>query len=192
MAITAVSVVGDCGDGNQAEDDSAGADKLIVDWRKGTYEGVRLGDSTARAIRVLGPPERRGRNEPGVPIGDEDIGGLLSGSPDIGRHLADFESLRYQGRVFGVTGGRVTDFGTTDDRAETPEGVGLADSRDLVRRRYRNADCFTQEAGSHGTDYPVCVVRVCKGRLLGFAEEPIKSIWLAAETKAGLTSCQRR
>jgi hypothetical protein len=32
---------------------------------------------------------------------------------------------------------------------------------------------------------------VCKGRLLGFGGDPIKSLWLAAETRAGLESCRR-
>ena len=94
--------------------------------------------------------------------------------------------------VLGITVGRLTDFGTTDYGAETPEGVGLGDSGDLVERRYRNANCFTQVTGSHSeAEYPLCVVRVCKGRLLGFAGDPIESIWLAAETKAGLSGCQR-
>jgi hypothetical protein len=34
--------------------------------------------------------------------------------------------------------------------------------------------------------YPVCEVRVCDGLLLAFGGEPIKSIWLAAETRGAL------
>jgi hypothetical protein len=119
---------------------------LLLDWKRGTYEGVRLGDHSAKLQRVLGRPEQRGRNESFEPIGEDfyDIGGLTNfGSPDIG-------------------------------------AVG----------DYAGADCFTQNEGTEYVKYPFCKVRVCAGRLLGFGGDPIKSLWLAAETRTGLRRCR--
>jgi hypothetical protein len=169
-------------------------EREVLDWERGTYEDVRLGDSTARLVRVLGPPEERGRNEPAEPIGENfyDIGGMTNyASPEIAAAGA-YEVLRYRRRVFNVEGDRVTSWGTTDDRAQTPEGVGVGDSQDLVERRYPNANCFIQNEGTEYTTYPICKIRVCAGRLLGFGGDPIKSIWLAAETKTGLKSCRHQ
>jgi hypothetical protein len=84
----------------------------------------------------------------------------------------------------------VTGWGTTDKRAQTPEGVGVGDSRELVERRYPDADCFIQNKGTEYVPYPICKVRVCKGRLLGFGGEPIRSLWLVAETNTGLKTCR--
>jgi len=169
-------------------------DPLVLDWKRGTYHGVRLGDGTTRLIRILGRPQRRGRDEPGLPIGAEacEIGVLTNhASPDIGRRIVDFEELRYEREVFGITGDRVVDWGTTDQRAQTPEGVGVGDSRERVKRVYPRADCFIQNEGTEYAPYPICAIRVCKGRLLGLGGSPIKSIWLAAETKQSLKHCER-
>ena len=188
--IVVLSALVGCGGGS----DDPREHPLVLDWRAGTYQGVRLGDETDRLIRLLGRPERRGRHEPSEPI-DEDfyeIGGLTNfSSPDIGRGVDDYETLRYRQRVFGTTGGRVTDWGITDERAETPEGVGVGDSRDIVKRRYPRAGCYTQNEGTEYVTYPICRIRVCSGRLLGFGGDPIKSIWLAAETKRGLKRCSK-
>jgi hypothetical protein len=165
---------------------------LVFDWKRGTYQGVRLGDDTARLRRVLGRPQRRGPNEPFEPIGEDfyDIGGLTNfGYPEVEAD-GDYDTFRYRRRVFSTTGGTVTAWGTTDPRAQTPEGVGIGDERDLVGRRYASADCFTQNEGSEYPEYPICRVRVCAGRLLGFGGDPIKSLWLAAETRAGMKSCR--
>jgi hypothetical protein len=191
LVVLGALVVGAC---DSDPNDRSGEQPLVLDSKRGIYERVRLGDRTARVIQLLGRPERRGPNQPGLPIGEEgeDIGVLNAGSPDIGRHVADFDNLRYKRRVFGTVGGRVTDWGTTDKRAETPEGVGIGDSRELVKRRYRQADCYIKNEDTEYVSWPICEVRVCKGRLLGFGGSPIKSIWLAAETKVGLKTCLPR
>ncbi len=155
---------------------------------------MRLGDTTQRLVKILGRPGERARYGPAVPLGENghDIGSLTNyRSPDIGRGLADFETLRYPRRVFNTTGGRVTSWGTTDRRARTPEGVGIGDDRDSVKRRYPKADCFIQDKDSEYAEYPLCRVRVCKGRTLGLGGDPIKSIYLAAESKAGLAACRQ-
>jgi len=112
-------------------------------------------------------------------------------APDIGG-VWDFETFRYERLVVSVVGGRVTAWGTTDDRARTPEGVGIGDTWDLVERSNPNADCFIQNEGTEYVTYPICKVRVCSGRLLGFGDEPIKSIWLAAGTNTALRTCRHR
>jgi hypothetical protein len=166
---------------------------LVVDWKRGAYDGVWLGDDSANVRRMLGRPPKRGRYERFEPIGENfyEIGGLTNfASPDISSGFADFETLRYRRRVFATTGDRITALGTTDPRARTPEGVAIGDNLQLVERRYANADCFIQNKGTHYVNYPLCKVRVCAGRLLAFGGEPIKSIWLAVETTTGLKSCR--
>jgi len=165
--------------------------ELAFDWKRGTYEGVRLGDRTAELRRVLGSPVERGASQPFEPIGEDfyEIGGLTNFKSPATRGCRS-SILRYRRRVFLTTGGRVTAWGTTDARAETPEGVGIGDGQALVERRYPDARCFVQNEGTEYATYPLCKVRVCAGRLLGFGGEPIRSIWLAAETKRALTRCR--
>ena len=167
-------------------------DALVLDWEQGEFAGIQLGDRDARLRRVLGPPLRRGAAEPFQPIGEDfyAIGGLTNfKSPTIGRGS---DTLRYRRRVFLTTGGRVSAWGTTDPRARTPEGVGIGDDQALVERRFRHASCATQNAGTEYATYPLCRVRVCAGRLLGFGGDPIRSIWLAAETRRALGRCRSR
>jgi hypothetical protein len=192
LLVAGVVTLGACDWDELAAGDRNSNDVRLLDWKRGTYEGVRLGDSAGRLIRVLGKPRRRGGDEPIEPIGEDlyDIGGLTNyRSPDIGARFG-FEAFRYRRRVFNVDGGRVTGWGTTDQRAQTPEGVGVGDSRELVERRYADADCFIQNEGTEYTSYPVCKVRICNGRLLGFGGEPIKSLWLVAETIGALETCR--
>ena len=166
-------------------------DVLVFDWQRGTYEGVRLGDRTARLRRVLGPPLRRGASQPFQPIGEDfyEIGGLTNFKTPAFRDRRS-GTQRYRRRVFLTSGGRVTAWGTTDARAETPEAVGIGDGQALVERRYPDARCFVQNEGTEYATYPLCKVRVCAGRLLGFGGDPIRSIWLAAETRRALTRCR--
>ena len=78
-----------------------------------------------------------------------DIGGPTSfGSP--GRGPSEDETLRYDKRAYFATDGRVSGWVITSERAETPEGVGVGDGRDLVERRYPRADC-TREMRARST-----------------------------------------
>lgn len=179
-------------DAIRAPVDEHPANPLVLDWRAGTYEGVALRARVSELIARLGPPERRGPDEPSEPIGESyyDIGGPTSfGSP--GRGPSERETLRFDGRAFFVTNGRISGWVTTSKRAETPEGVGVGDSRDLVKQRYPQAACRTGYEGTEYATFPVCEVRVCSGRLLAFGGDPLKSIWLAAETDEGWRSCLR-
>jgi hypothetical protein len=139
------------------------------------------------------PPQRPPSNQPLEPIGEDfyDIGGPgYIHLPNIAAAGKD-ETLRYRRLVVSVTDGKVTVLGTTDERARTPDGVGVGDSQDLVKERYPRARRFIQNEGTEYTTYPLCKTRVCKGRVLAFGGDPIRSLWLAAETRAGLESCRR-
>lgn len=193
LLVTGVVSLGACGsEQSPASEESASAGKEF-DWERGRFGRVRLGDSPARVVRVIGRPEKRGPNQPLEPIGEDfyDIGGLTNfRTPNTGT-VGDYEALRYRRLVVSVIGGKVFVFGTTDERARTSEGVEIGDSQDLVKRRYPRARCFIQNEGTEYTTYPICKTRVCKGRLLGFGGDPIRSLWLAAETRAGLEACRR-
>lgn len=165
-------------------------DPLTVDWREGSYEGVALRSSVAVLIARIGRPERRGSEEPAEPIGEDyyDIGGPTSfGSPGTGP--GKNETLRFEGRAFFATGDRISGWVTTSSRAETPEGVGVGDSNEIVEKRYPDAECRTANAGTEYSTFPLCEVRVCKGRRLAFGGDPIKSVWLVAESAEGWGRC---
>jgi hypothetical protein len=184
--VSAAILLGDCSSSEEPHD------PLVLDWKRGTYEGLRLGHDSAKLRRILGPPLRHGPEEPFEPIGEDfyEIGGLTNfADPKIGTAPGGSSTLRYRRRVFLTTAHRLTAWGTTDHRAQTPEGVGIGDRQELVTRRYPAADCFIQNEGTEYPEYPLCRVRVCAGRLLGFGGDPIKSLWLAAETKTGLKRC---
>ena len=165
---------------------------LIVDWRKGTYEGIVLGSSSAALIARLGRPDKRGTDEPFEPIGQDyyDIGGPTSFRMP-GSGPSKDEVLRFKERAFFATDGRIAGWVTTSKRAETPEGVGAGDSRDLVKRRYPNANCYTANERSDYPTFPLCEIRACHGRLLAFGGDPIKSVWLIAQTTKGWGPCLR-
>ena len=182
--LAAASLLAACGS-------EAPQDTLVLDWQRGTYEGLRLGDDTSALRRALGAPVRRGAEEPFRPVGQDfyEIGGLTNfASPKLAT-AANPTTLRYRHRVFATTGRRITAWGTTDPRARTPEGVGIGDAQQDVERHYPSARCFTQNEGTEYATYPICKVRVCAGRLLGFGGDPIKSLWLAATTRTGLKRC---
>ena len=164
VAVSAAIALTDC---DSRSDEPPGS--LVMDWKHGTYEGVRLGDHSAKLRQILGRPLTRGPHEPFEPV-DEDfyeIGGLTNfDSPELSGSVGDIEALRYRRRVFATTADRVSAWGTTDQRARTPEGVGIGDELALVERRYAGADCFIQNRGTEYPEYPLCKVRVCAGRLL--------------------------
>jgi hypothetical protein len=109
LLVVAVVTLGACDSDELTAAGRSSDDVRVLDWERGTYEGVRLGDSVARLIRVIGKPKRRGRNEPSEPIGENfyDIGGLTNyGAPDTGARI-DFETFRYRRRVFKLHDGRM-------------------------------------------------------------------------------------
>ena len=102
----------------------------------------------------------------------------------------DDETLRFRKRAFFTANGRIYGWVTSSERAETPEGVGVGDARQLVKRRFPGALCFTANQGTEYATFPLCEVRVCDGRLLAFGGDPIKSVWLVADSERGWRSCR--
>jgi hypothetical protein len=177
-------------DALRAPTDTQPANPLVVDWRHGSYEGIALRSSTTSLIKRLGRPIRRGANEPASPIGEDyyEIGGPTSFSSPGTAYSKD-TVLRFKRRSFFATNRRVYGWVTTSGRAQTPEGVGVGDSRDLVSKRYPQADCLTANEGSEYVTFPLCEVRACSGRLLAFGGDPIKSVWLVAQSIRGWGRC---
>ena len=193
LAMVAVAACGSDGDQN-----GPGDSVLVLDAVAGTFDGVKVGDPTREVIRVNGKPGERGPDAPGAPLGEDDTPMLTNygspvrkRSPTDFRGLRDFETLRYRGRVFDITRGRLTGIGTTDPSARLSSGIGVGDSHEDVQKRYPKADCFIQYEDTEYAEYPLCRIRVCKGRLLGLAGDPVVSITLAVETEAGFR-CARR
>jgi hypothetical protein len=165
-------------------------DPLIVDWQRGTYAGVSLGSPVRTVVDRLGAPERRGDDEFFDAIDEGDGGFGTFHAPREPRRPSDIAFLRYQRDVFMTADGSVAGWGTRDARAQTPEGIGIGDSRELVRRRFPQARCFIENEGTEYVTYPVCQVRVCDGRLLGFSGEPISGVWVISDTKSGMRACR--
>lgn len=162
------------------------AHPLTVDWRRGTYESVALRSGAGDVVVHFGPGEG-GPEDPIVPAGEDpsEIGGPTSfGVPDRA-----FGVLRYRLHAFFTSAGRVAGWVTTSSRAQTPEGVGVGDAQDVVGLRYPAARCGTANEGSEWATFPLCEVRVCDGRLLAFGGDPIRSLWLVAETARGWGPC---
>jgi hypothetical protein len=165
-------------------------DPLVLDPVRGTYRGIALGDRERALVRRVGRPERRGSNEPAEPLGEDyyEVGGPTTHDIPPG----DEETLRYRELSVFLVRGRVYGWVTTSERAETPEGIGVGDSRALVQERYPDADCYIGNEGTEYVTFPVCEVELCSGRRLVFGGDRIKSVWLIAETRAALRPCARR
>jgi hypothetical protein len=193
LLLTGVAGLAACDSGSSPDAEGAESERREVDWERGRYGRLRLGDSTARVVRVLGEPRKRGLDQPLEPIGEEfhEIGGLTNVRAPRLAGPGEDDILRYRRLVLATSVGKVSILGTTHDGAGTPEGVGIGDGQDLVESRYPSANCFIQNEGTEYVTYPICKVRVCKGRLIAFGGDPIRSIWLAAETRAGLRTCRR-
>lgn len=56
------------------------------------------------------------------------------------------------------------------------------------RPRYPAADRRTANEGSEYVTFPLCEIRLCTGRLLAFGGDPIKSVWLVAQSQRALTT----
>ena len=101
VVVMAASTVLSPGAGAAQRSDAA----PTLDWRRGTYEGVRLADRTARVRRLLGAPRKRGGDQPFTPIGEDfyAIGGLTDFRvPALGDGRD--EMWRYRRRVFLTAG----------------------------------------------------------------------------------------
>jgi hypothetical protein len=163
---------------------------VTVDWRNGTLDGIGLRSKIAAVVRTLGKPERRGFQNQASPVGEDyyEIGGPTSfGLPFRRRVFPD--QLGYRDLTIFTARDRVYAWVTTSERARTSEGVGVGDSQQLVEGRYPRADCYTANEGTDYPTFPLCEVQVCEKRTLYFGADPVRSIWLVAENRRGLTRC---
>jgi hypothetical protein len=169
---------------------ASSAGPVTVDWRDGTLDGVGLRSKVAAVVRALGPPERRGFQNPASPIGEDyyAIGGPTSFGLPFSRRVRP-DQLGYTDLTIFTARDRVYAWVTTSERARTPEDVGVGDTRQRVEQRYPRADCYTANEGTDYPTFPLCEVRVCEKRTLYFGADPIRSIWLVAENRGGLTTC---
>jgi hypothetical protein len=148
---------------------------VLVDERTTAHRGIRVGMETAEVRRVLPNPVVGSELAPLGPDDDE-IGGPTS-ITDV-----DENGFRYRDLVVMLDGPRVTGYVTTDDDAQTRTGVGVGDSLELAKRRYRNLGC--DEATFHDSntpEYPFCEGDLGRDVALFISGDPIDSLWVYRE-----------
>lgn len=112
-------------------------------------------------------------------------GGLDAIRSPIDKHpnsplTVDWRKGTYEGGALRSNSRRlITKLGRPNERG-TPEGT--ASETPAISP---HADCYTANEGSEYATFALCTIRVCRGRLLAFGGDPIKSIWLLAETNRG-------
>ena len=173
----ALALVGGC-----ADDDDPPATRLL-DERKGSYHGVRFGDTEGEVRERLGDP---GEGEGFFPLGESfgDIGGppaVRVWPPGSGSSKA----LRYEGVAFALGSDGVYAIIVTAP-ARTRRGLAIGD--DLARsRRLYDVGCGQGIAGERigggSLTYPTCRGTI-DGRIrIWFGEDPIRSIAIARVAK---------
>jgi len=170
-------------------DDSAGsADGLVIDARRGTVDGVGLGDDLNAVENRFGPGQRgRGTNVSVTPLGAEiaELGlPWIVEPPPYARRLSvdRFVVLRYREMVFDAIerGGGVFNFSVSARGARTTEGVGIGEPLSSVDERYRGVRCDVRNQGTEYGEYPYCTLRLGPNRHLWFGQDPIRSITVSA------------
>lgn len=147
--------------------------------RTGAFRGVAVGDGL-RAVRArLGAPVVAG-------AGSSDAGRPLDAPKDFAgpEELPAGDTWRYDGLALVVSRSRVLAVVVTDRSAQTPPGVGIGDSIEVVRRTYGGLKCEGVRLGeATNPAYPAC-----RSRLLGepgrrrtgitFSGDPVGSVVL--------------
>jgi hypothetical protein len=144
------------------------------------FRGVSLGDARADVVDALGPvPESSGSSI--APVG-EDFD-AIGGPPFVATPGSAHASLRYRDATVLLSDDRVYGIVTTDDEAETSEGVGVGDNLEVAEDAYPSLDCGVARASAYRT-FPYCGGRLGQGRWMWFGQDPIRSIVLT-ETELG-------
>jgi hypothetical protein len=141
-----------------------------------SFRGVSLDDTRSDVAAALGPvPESRGSSI--APVGEDfdEIGG----PPFVATPGSTHQSLRYRDTTVLVSDNRVYGILTTDEEAETTEGVGVGDNLDVAEDAYPGLDCGVARAGEYRT-FPYCSGRLGPGRWVWFGQDPIRSIVLTS------------
>lgn len=140
----------------------------------GTFRGITIGDSVARAGRLFGSPVRGDPNFAPTPVGvaAADLSGPSS--------MPNWQTWRYRDLVVFTDRGHVRGYLTTDPNAQTPAGVGIGDSLAVARRTYSHLSCFAVALGSDASNpsYLACDGTLTSGLAIWFGGDPIKSIWV--------------
>lgn len=152
-------------------------DPVRVDERRGTVDGVGIGDSPTTIQRAIGATPRRGD----VRAFPEDLG-FTGRSLRFPREISvrdRVRTLRYSDRSFVTTkpSGAFAVF-LWSSRARTRGGVRMGDKLASVTKRYQNARC-DEEIIDDGPDrVETCTVRMGQ-RTIAFSGDPITGVTLA-------------
>jgi hypothetical protein len=149
--------------------------RVLVDERSGSVAGVRLGDSRADVLGALGPPTD---DEDGFFPAERDF----TGPPAIPTPEGRAEPIHYKDVAFLVSAvSGVFAVAVLAEGGMTRAGVGIGDSLDRVRERYRGVMCGEAIAGEAlvGPDptYEWCSTTLDDVHVF-FGGDPIASITL--------------
>jgi hypothetical protein len=143
---------------------------LRVDERRGTVDGVGLGDGIAAMEQRFG--EKRAADayrESVVPlsveVGESEGPSHFSLGPPF---------YRYERLSFFAEGGRIVGFMVVGP-AKTASGIASGDDLDRVRDVYPQARCGQASRGEY-EHYAACVVRLGPRRVVWFGGDPISTI----------------
>ena len=178
-----LAFLGGCGDSTTAQ---SGASSIVrVDERKGSVQGVRLGDSFEAVERQLpGGVEADPYTTPNGPLVGrvEELGLPWIVAPPRGLAPSDRIGLlryRYLSVNFAPpTGAYVMNIAIPG--ARTHAGVGLGDALDAARSAYPNMRCGVRNRNSEYTPYPYCTTKLVDGPYIWFGRDPIRSITLSS------------
>jgi hypothetical protein len=145
-----------------------------------SFRGVSLEDTRGQATAALGAaPASSGSSI--APLGEDFA--EIGGPPFVATPGSTIQSFRYRGTTVLVSDDRVYGILTTDDEAETAEGVGVGDNLEIAEDAYPNLECGVASATEYRT-FPYCGGRLAPGRWIWFGQDPIRSI-VVATTEVG-------
>jgi hypothetical protein len=152
---------------------------LQVDERRGTVNGVGIGDGVATMRRSFGPKRAADTDEPASPL-----------SVDVGEYEGpSYFNLgppfyRYEHVTFFVERGRIVGFMALGD-AQAASGIATGDQLDKVKDAHPRARCGEAPSGEYG-HYPACVIRLAPRRFIWFGGDPISTIMVGIRRLEGV------
>lgn len=139
-----------------SDDGRAVGPVLELDERKGTADGVGLGDSAAEIERVFGSAPPYDIYTEVTPLGVDPPDLTLAGQGGCRPHGRE-NALRYRGVSFFQYDDEVCDVIVTSERAATTRGLSPGDPLARVEDLYPRLECGETDVGSDYPSYePVC------------------------------------